>query len=242
VAVSRASIAAIVAGPEDRAGVKRVAVRSEAIDPAAQAMDGVLSTQLDVYVDCAGRKVRQGAATGHEQRNAAGLGHIVARQESEWSAPAPGTQLESVWRAVCDGAFLPPLTSAAASAPPQAQPQPQPPPLAPTSRPAPARSLSVQVGAFPNAVQAAAARERLNRELRARLPTARTVVLTAEVHGATYYRLLVTGFASAAEQRDYCASVRALGRDCIIRGARPTGGGSAGAAPQSGLASAGPHR
>lgn len=223
VAVSRASIAAIVAGPEDRGGgVMRVTVRSEAIDPAAQESDGVLSTQLDVYVDCAGRKVRQGAATGHEQRNAAGLGRIVARQEDAWSAPAPGTQLESVWRAVCDPNFTPPLRLAAAP-PPSPPSQPRPKPTTDAPRPAPAQSLSVQIGAYPSATQAAAARQQVNSDLRARLPKARTLVLTAQVQGVTYYRLLVTGFGSAAEQRAYCDSLRALGRDCIIRQTRPSG-------------------
>ena len=124
VAVSRGSVAGIIAGPEVRDGVTWVTVRLEATAPPTPLPNDVevLSSQVEVAVDCQRRLVRQGASTGHPGRNLAGTGYIIADQDGDWRFPTVGTQLDAVWRAVCDPNFVHPL----APRPLQASAQPHP--------------------------------------------------------------------------------------------------------------------
>jgi hypothetical protein len=223
VAVSRTSLAAIVGAPEERAGAKRVTVRSEALAPDPQE-DGALSSQSDVYVDCAHHLTRQGASTGHPERNLAGIGHIIAIQELNWRFPLPGTQLESIWRAVCDPTFQRPLLSPPAS---EAHPVPAhvyhaaaPAPTPPVRVPASPR-LKVQVGAYPSDEAAQAA----SSALRAHLPTLMegrsTEIAQVRIGATSYYRLLVRGFRSVADEQGFCRILKGGGRECFPRNAPP---------------------
>lgn len=225
VALSRSSIAAIVAGPDPRGDYQQVTVRAEAIDPRlGEDDDPVLSTQLQVMVDCPGHRARQGATAAHQQRNATGAGWIIAPQDPDWQEPSFGTQLENVWRAVCDPSFQRPLLARAAAAAP-----PQPGPVAsrapqPRKAPAPRRAdprLRVQVGAYPTMTEAQAARARIGPRLR-QLEGRSADVTEAVVGDKRVYRLLVSGFASPEDEAAFCARYKAAGRECFLRNAPRT--------------------
>ena len=111
VAISRGSVAGVIARTEVSDGIARVTVRLEATTPPAPLPNDVeiLSSQVDVAVDCNRRLVRQGASTGHPERNLAGTGYIIADQDTDWRFPTVGTLLDAVWRSVCDPGFVRPL-------------------------------------------------------------------------------------------------------------------------------------
>jgi len=111
VAISRGSVAGVIARTQVSDGIARVTVRLEATTPPAPLPNNVeiLSSQVDVAVDCNRRLVRQGASTGHPERNLAGTGYIIADQDIDWRFPTVGTLLDAVWRSVCDPAFVRPL-------------------------------------------------------------------------------------------------------------------------------------
>lgn len=87
------------------------------------------------------------------------------------------------------------------------------PPTPAAAPPAPAqRSISVQLGSYPDRAEAQAAF--------AKLPAGQTRSLEeANVGGKTRYRLVVWGFASQAEAQAYCDKRKAAGGACLVRAA-----------------------
>lgn len=210
VAVSRQSVAAVVANTGTRQGARVVVVRTEALTPPAD-VDPALSASVEVWIDCAGRRTRQGVLTGHRERNLRGVGRMLALQEADWRTPSPGTQLEDVWRSVCDPTFRPPLTRAAAGAG-----RPRAVAAAPKSRrpPAAASAVMLQVGAYPTRAQAETARAALPASLTTH---GRVLITPAETDGRPVFRLLVTGFGEVAQAKAACARLKAAGHACFLR-------------------------
>ncbi|MDB5447505.1 MAG: hypothetical protein JWQ97_2822, partial [Phenylobacterium sp.] len=138
---------AILSRGQADSGTRTVLLRAEALTPEAAARGGVLAWEMLLEVDCGGGQVRLGATTGYGARRPTGEGVELAPAESQWRRPNPGTTLQAAWRATCDTAFQPPLSTAPlrfAQAQP-AKPPPSPPAQAaakptipPVSRPAPA--------------------------------------------------------------------------------------------------------
>lgn len=131
----------------------RVSVRAEALTPDASSRSGVISWQTSMDLDCRGRRIKVGATTGYVSRNLLGQPLPVSPGDGDWRSPPPGTQLDSIWRAVCEKGYQRPLAaSQLAQAIPQEPvtraPTPAPPPLnaarPPTPQPAPGAQAALQ--------------------------------------------------------------------------------------------------
>ena len=117
----------------------------------------------------------------------------------------------------------PPATAPPVTAPPVTAPPPKPPrapratPIstaaqAPAAPPRGAGGVAVQVGSYPDVASANAALATL-RDGRAH------GVEQAKVGGRTWYRVVVSGFATAAEAAYYCSQHQAAGGACFVRAA-----------------------
>jgi cell division protein FtsN len=198
--------------------------------------------------DCAGHRVRLGETTGYPERNLLGERRVLRPPEADWRVPEAGTALDNAWRLVCDKSFVGPFQDGAnhvtrddvpppeASAPAAAAPAAPPPPAAapptkapprasratpvsiatqaqaPAAAPRGAGGVAVQVGSYPDVASANAALAAL-RDGRAH------GVEQAKVGGRTWYRVVVSGFATMAEANDYCSQHQAAGGACFVRAA-----------------------
>jgi cell division protein FtsN len=230
VAVGANSVAAIVEDRGVRDGAHNVLVRTETLE--RQDVGDALSSSVEVSVDCEKHRTRQGAITAHTQHNLAGSGRVVAPQEDNWTTPAPQTQLENVWRAVCDPTFHPPLaprspaaspaTSGAAAAKPPSPPpaaNPAPKPNVRTAQPhkEPTRSgLVVQAGAYATQAEAREARAKLTK-FGGPLEGREIQIQPVQVREKKFYRVLVLGFSDASQAEAACAKLKAAGDRCFIK-------------------------
>ena len=88
------------------------------------------------------------------------------------------------------------------------------------------------MGAYPRRADAEAAKAALGADAK-RLAGRSLVVAPATISGTAYYRLLVGGFRTPAEEVAFCARFKAAGRECFLRNvpakaaapARPPPGG-----------------
>jgi hypothetical protein len=243
VAVTPQAVTAVVSTfPAGGGQGPRVVIRAEALSGETYARTGALSWHVSLSADCPGHRVRMGDTTGYPGRNLLGERRILRPAEPDWRTPEPGTALDNAWRAACDSTFVGPFHAAGvklvqadttpapkpvAAAPARVAPtavSDPPPPAAPVPPAPPARRIaaapaaalassgraSVQIGSFADKAGAAAAL--------ARLGDGRAHGLEpAVVAGRTWYRAVVSGFASSDEAVLYCASRRAAGGVCFVR-------------------------
>jgi hypothetical protein len=226
VAVGRDSVAAIVEDRGERDGARLVIVRTEALGPPQE--DEPQSTSVEVALDCSARRIRLGEATGYSQHNLAGKSRLLSAGGTDWRTPQPGSEVEHVWRAVCDPAFRRPLAPHAVATAARKLDARGKRPLAAKARPpvrkaaAPPAStpsgprLIVQAGAYPTHGQAEAARTRIA-ALGGALAGRPTRIESAQVGTKTVHRVLVTGFREADAARRVCATLKAAGNPCFVR-------------------------
>ena len=136
-------------------------LHAEALDPAIEKQESILSWAIPVEVDCASRRVRLGAMTGFPGRDIRYAPKPIRAADDDWVAPAAKAPLDNVLRALCDRNFPRPLADVrvaaqttpapvsarpATPAPTQAQPKPAPasPAPAPTPTPRPAAQPAPQ--------------------------------------------------------------------------------------------------
>lgn len=224
----------------------RVVIRAEALSAETYARTGALSWHVSLTADCQGRRVRLGETTGYPQRNLLGERRLLRPAETDWRAPERGTALDNAWRAACEPGFkgpfaanalkvaqesapaarpsppsaAPAINADAPAAPaPAARPEAATPAPAPKAKPAvikgPSGGVAAQVGASPSDADA--------RRLLAGLGPAgaerQVWVEKAEVAGRIWHRAMVGGFGDAREAGAFCATLKAHGRDCFVRGA-----------------------
>jgi hypothetical protein len=224
----------------------RVVIRAEALNGETHARTGALSWHVSMSADCAAHRVRMGETTGYSARNLLGERRILRPAETDWRVPEAGTALDNAWKVACDAGFTGPFQDPSArnahagapatqvQAPPAAATPPAPapkplgrtftrgsaavPPAAPAPapparpQPAPRGGPAVQIGSFPDNASATAAL--------AALGDGRVHGLeVAVVGGRTWYRAIVSGFASTSEAAKYCAQRQAAGGTCFVRGA-----------------------
>jgi cell division septation protein DedD len=229
VAVTQQALTSIVSTFPAAPGAElRVVIRAEALNAETYDRIGALSWHVSMSADCKGRRVRLGETTGYKQRNMLGDRKPLRAAELEWRAPEAGTALDAAWRATCEKDFKgpfqtaalkvarpdgPPATSTPAAS--AAKPAPKPAPK-PSTAPTQGGGMVVQVGASKSEADARA----LIVALRASLGGRRAWVETAQVDGQTWRRVLVGGFADAADATRFCAGLKAAGRGCFVRPAR----------------------
>ena len=229
VAVTPQAITAIVSTfPAGGGQGPRVVIRAEALNGETYARTGALSWHVSLNADCQGHRVRLGDTTGYPERNLLGERRVLRAAEADWRMPEPGTALENAWRAACDGKFLGPFQAAGlkvaqvdpAAPPPPAAAAPAPPAKAPVAAKAPPAkapmvasggALSVQIGSFPDQASAKAALARLG-------DGQPHGTEQAQVAGRTWYRAVVSGFASPEAAARYCEARKAKGGVCLVRG------------------------
>jgi hypothetical protein len=237
IAVSPSAATAIVSRGTAQSGAPELRLRAEALTPEAAARAGLLAWEMRLEVDCKAGRVRLGETTGYAARTPDGEPVTVAPAAADWRRPAPGTALESAWRAICEPGFRPPL---AATLQQVAGLQPRPlAPAPPSPAPAAARTGAARnaVAEAPAAAPAEGARgrraaqvvsspvaaetERRLAALRTRfgpqLAGLETRIEPAQVRGRTVYRGLVAGFASRDETAAFCAELKSRGQDCLAR-------------------------
>lgn len=215
----------------------RVVIRAEALSEEAYAHTGALSWHVSMNADCESHRVRLGETTGYRERNLLGERKVLREAETDWRTPERGTALDAAWRSVCQADFKGPFQAGAvkvAQADPPARPKPdalaaaEPAAVKPlAARPAqakgaPARSRTgpvVQVGASTSETEARA----LLTTLGVRLGGRDSWVETAQVEGRLWRRAVVGGFADGAEATRFCDGLKAAGRGCFVRAARPPG-------------------
>jgi hypothetical protein len=205
----------------------RVVIRAEALSAETFAHTGALSWHVSMSADCQGRRVRLGETTGYQDRNLLGERKVLRVAEADWRAPEPGTALEAAWRSVCQKDFKGPFEAGAMKvAQPDAvavrasnAPEPTATPPAPRRTTAAARpgGMVVQVGASTSEPEARG----LLKALGAALADHESWVETAQVGGKTWRRAVVGGFTDAADAARFCAGLKAAGRGCFVRAARP---------------------
>ncbi|RAK62476.1 SPOR domain-containing protein [Phenylobacterium kunshanense] len=237
IAVTPQAVTSVVSTfPASGAQGPRLVIRAEALNAESHARAGALSWHVSISADCQGRRVRLGDTTGYPQRNLLGERMLLRSGDADWRTPDAGTALDFAWRAACDPKFQGPFQSARmrvaqadgpmVTAPPQA-PAPvaevspaiaTPPPAAPRPDPAPVArgGMVAQVGAGASEAEARGLLVALESVTGGRP----TWVERAVVGGRTWHRAVVGGFSNAAEAGQFCAGLKAAGRDCFVRPGR----------------------
>jgi outer membrane biosynthesis protein TonB len=106
-----------------------------------------------------------------------------------------------------------PVAVKAASKPPAVKPAPTPAPAAS----APAGGAMVQIGAFSSAALADKGWSDTAKVLPGAMAGKTKSVQVVQKGGATFYRTSVAGFASRADAMGFCASLKAVGKSCIVK-------------------------
>jgi hypothetical protein len=230
VAVTPQALTSVVSTFPAGAGAgPRVVIRAEALSAETFAHTGALSWHVSMGADCQGRRVRLGETTGYQERNLLGERKVLRVAEADWRAPEPGTALEAAWRSVCQKDFKGPFQAGVvrvaqpdgATIGPSKASEPvaaamPPAPRATTARARPG-GMVVQVGASTSEPEARG----LLKSLGAALADHESWVETAQVDGKTWRRAVVGGFTDAADAARFCAGLKAAGRGCFVRAARP---------------------
>jgi hypothetical protein len=208
----------------------------ETLDPQLADAEGVLSWSSDVVADCAGGRLRFGAARGFARRKRQGPVVQSIAPDAQWRAPSADEPSEAIWRAMCSRPVVTAFSALnsssgeTASASPRqtptgralispASPQPvagsEPAGHAPPSEGE--RGSTIQLAAMPSA----AAGERVRREISSRfagIVRSRVVqVVRAEVGRRVVYRVLISDLENADAAEDLCRGFRKAGQDCLVR-------------------------
>jgi hypothetical protein len=181
---------------------------------------GFHSIRLKLDIDCRRQRDRLKSIEVFSQPGLRGRPQ-TRRPSGDWTLPSSEAYLAGVIRAVCgQGAGERPQLAAgnapatvsghavAALAPSSAGPA-----APPTAEGGP----TVQVAAADTQAGAKSALERLRKINGVSLDRLASRVDTASVKGKTVYRASLTGFASAAEARAFCETVRAARGKCFVR-------------------------
>ena len=245
--VSPSSITEVASSEPTTQPVGFVAIlHAEALDATIEKAEGILSWAIPVELDCPAHKVRLGAMTGFPGRDIRYGPKTIRGPDDDWVTPAPKAPLDNVLRALCERGFQRPLaadariaaqaapapvrTPAAASppAPPPAQaratPVPPPPPrpalqaVAPPAKSGSTVATAVQVGATPDTSEAKAILARVKGRFPGDLRGLKTDIVTVVLDGKTVYRVVISGFSASAEATGLCATLKAGGQACFVRG------------------------
>lgn len=238
IAVTPQAVTSIVSTfPPSGAQGPRLVIRAEALNAEAHARTGALSWHVSINADCQARRVRLGDTTGYPQRNLLGERVLLRSGDADWRTPDAGTALDFAWRAACDPKFQGPFQSGrmrvaqadgpmvtappraaepAAAAPPPAAAPPQPVEPRPAPAPASRGGMVAQVGAGASEAEARGLLATLDAVTGGRP----TWVERAVVGGRTWHRAVVGGFSGGAEAAQFCAGLKAAGRDCFVRPGR----------------------
>jgi hypothetical protein len=207
--------------------VDGVEVQGEVIDEALAQDRGWRSIRTRVDIACDERKTQVRKVDVFAQHNLLGAAYNVPAP-SGWMRPAQGAYLSAVVDAVCGGEPTaepirlteqdkppaPPVPAMAAA--PSAAPSPSA-AAPPSPPPAGAGLVTVQVNASPDAAGASAALAALMRIHTLSLGGLNLHVEPAQVAGRQVYRALVTGLATRAAGRAFCADVSKAGGACFVR-------------------------
>jgi hypothetical protein len=230
VAVTAQALTSVVSTfPANGGQGPRLVIRAEALSADTYARTGALSWHVSVTADCQGRRVRLGETTGYPQRNLLGERKPLRPAETEWRTPERGTALDNTWRAACEADFKGPfgtktlkVAQETAAAPTPKAAAPATPVAAPVAASKPAAASAprrtggpvAQVGASTSEAEARGLIAQLGPNLGGR----EAWVETAMVGGKTWRRAVVGGFTDPGEASAFCATLKAAGRDCFVRG------------------------
>ncbi len=220
--------------PPSAAQGRRARVLQEVIDPGFVATLGGRSGELDLDVDCVGRKVLRQAYDIYAGSNLGGaVEHLGAGKT--WSQTEPDTPMDAVVTAVCQPESAPrplmaSLTVAVAAPPARAAPiseiELKPPPVAPkpaakpkTTAPAPQPRLAMAAAPMLNLGEFSSLEAARAAWVGAAAGSSGKVqrIELASGGGAVKYRALVDGYADAPEAEAACAAVKARGGSCSLR-------------------------
>ncbi len=130
--LAASAVTAIMSSQPTREPKGFIAVlHAEALDPAIQAQEGIVSWSIPVEIDCTRRKVRLGAMTGFPGRDLRESPRPIRDADTDWVSPSPRAPLDSVLKALCDPRFHRPLSDL-----PKVAAQAADPPKAPAVAPA----------------------------------------------------------------------------------------------------------
>jgi hypothetical protein len=203
--------------------VSGVELQSEVMDDQTAQAYGWRSMRWRLDVACLDRSTRLSQTEAFLDHALVGPPHAGPMPEG-WVKPTPGAFMGDVITALCGPARpgkpapVPGPVLARIPSPPTS-PMPAtiaPPPSAVVA--APAGSFTVQIGAFLSASEADSALEAVSASAAGRTPPLATRVQPARVHGRLYHRALIDGFSDANNAEAFCASVRAAGGACFVRG------------------------
>jgi hypothetical protein len=209
-----------------------VDVRLESITPQATAKLGGRSIRLRLSVRCDNNTVRLNFLDAYPGADLTGAPAHRAPQ-NDWALPKPNSYVADAVRLACDKTFQGPFAAIAARAsPPHGAPKAavKPEPAAAPAERVPALrarqpaegGYAVQIGAYAAPTLA----EDAWRALKAAMPDKTSDLSNAttrvEVGGRTFYRAIVSGFASPAAASAFCQKLKASGRACLpAPGGRP---------------------
>jgi hypothetical protein len=214
VAMTDELVVAVAARQDGRgvAGSTRLTLREEVIDPAAAAVWGGRSIQLDLDLDCSRRRILLGVRRVYARPNLQGSA-LITRSDTAWTEAPHDTVIEDVARFAC-GAQTPAQLAAAQPAPSVHASAAEPPAAAPAAR---LPDFAVEIASV---ASADLARDRW-RALKARVPDlvgSRTfAVEPVSANGRTQFRALLLGFSSRDEAAALCKALRDQSLECVLR-------------------------
>ena len=208
--------------PDQATGtIKDVTLRGEAISPKFSDLIRGRSTMVAMDVDCDKSMILIHQTDVYPQSNLVGTARVLPGSK-QWIKPVGTAYLADTITAVCKARG--PSTMRAAEqapepAPPSAPPPPQsqPQPAAPSYSTAAASGVEVQIVAAGSAEAAEAALNAVRGALPGQTGAYRSRIQAIEVGGRTFYRALFTGFADRSAAMTLCNTLKASGRNCLVR-------------------------
>lgn len=203
-------------GPVTATGEALALVRTEAFADAAPAVRGIQSWEAHLLFDCRHSRVRVIRSANFGRRNRGGP-PAATEEAGAWMAPSADQPAAKLLDAACDPAFAWPLRT---NAPRLAMARTEP-PIAEVQLEAPAPTpgaYAVQVARGPSAEGARRALKDAHKALGSH---ANLVPVTehSKLGSRDRFTAALNGFTSEAEATQACATLRAAGRDCLVRAA-----------------------
>ncbi len=201
--------------------IKDVTLRGEAISPKFADLIRGRSTMVAMDVDCDKSMILIHQTDVYPQSNLVGTARVLPGSK-QWIKPVGTAYLADTITAVCK-ARGPATVRAAEQAPEPAPPSPPPPPqpqaqpAAPAYTTAAASGVEVQIVAAGTAEAAEAALNAVRGALPGQTGAYRSRIQAIEVGGRTFYRALFTGFADRSAAMTLCNTLKASGRNCLVR-------------------------
>ena len=202
--------------------IKDVTLRGEAISPKFSDLIRGRSTMVAMDVDCDKSMILIHQTDVYPQTNLVGTARVLPGSK-QWMKPVGTAYLADTITAVCKArgpgteriAEQAPEPAPQSAPPPQAQPQPQR--ATPAYTTAAASGVEVQIVAAGSAEAAEAALNAVRGALPGQTGAYRSRIQAIEVGGRTFYRALFTGFADRSAAMTLCNTLKASGRNCLVR-------------------------